>query len=400
MDKERYQQVRSLFMTAQERPAHQRAAWLADTCPDPEVRAEVLSLLAHVTDDPLIAEAPPAEDPLGLLGVTLDDRYRVEAYVAEGGFGHVYRATHLRWQRPVAVKVFKPFLSPDDTELRAAFIKEGALLTELSRKTTAIVQSYDIGTWQSPRGVALLFTVLEWLDGRPLSAELGPDRAPWPLERVIEVLTPVAQALAVAHASGVAHRDVKPGNVFLLDATPGTPAVKLLDFGVAKVAAERARGFQSTGGKVTAFTIGYAAPEQIARSHGPTGPWTDVYALALMATELLVGHRIYGDDPLEAMAQARDPQKRPTPRALGALVSDAVEAVFAQALAVDPTLRPREAGVFWSALTAAATAPEVRPSAPSERPQERTSRRVPVGVWWGIGLAVGAAILSIFLMNY
>lgn len=397
MDRERYQRVRELFMTAQERPAAQRSAWLQDTCPDAEVRAEVESLLAHVSDDPLIEEpvVPPPDDPLGLLGVTLDDRYRVEAYVAEGGFGHVYRATHLRWQRPVAVKVFKPFLSPDDAELRAAFIKEGALLTELSRKTTSIVQSYDIGTWVSPVGVHLLFTVLEWLDGRPLSALVAEGRAPWTLARVVELLTPVAQALAVAHASGVAHRDVKPGNIFLLE-EPGGATVKLLDFGVAKVAAERARGFQSTGGKVTAFTIGYAAPEQIARSHGPTGPWTDVYALALVATELLAGRRAYGDEsnPVQAMARARDPARRPTPRALGMQVSDAVEAVFARALAVDPTTRPRDAGLFWSELTEAMNTP----NAPTTETQAVVRPPWPVARVV-VGAAVVAAVVAIFLFR-
>lgn len=407
-DAERYRQIRALFLTAQERPADQRLAWLADTCPDPEVRAEVESLLAHVDETPILAEdvargALEHEDvsnldPLGLIGVTLDDRYRVEAHVAEGGFGHVYRATHLRWQRPVAVKVFKPFLSADDTELRAAFIKEGGLLTELSRKTTAIVQSYDIGTWQPARGPALLFTVLEWLDGRPLSALLREDAGPWPLERVLAVLSPVAGALAVAHSAGVAHRDIKPGNIFLVEEV-GVPTVKLLDFGVAKVAAERARGFQSTGGKVTAFTLGYAAPEQIARSHGPTGPWTDVYALALVAAELLAGRRAYGDEVLQALTQARDPHRRPTPRTLGATVSDRVEAVFATALAVDPAARPQDAQRFWAALEAALAAPVERsepataelPTAPPPRPQR---------LGWVVGaLVVVAAVVGWWLSH-
>jgi serine/threonine protein kinase len=349
--------LKQIFLAAIERPEAERGAYVEEACADDEaLRVEVLSLLAFHDEAPLIEERPPPppDDPLGLLGATLDDRYLVERFVAEGGFGYVYRAWNLRWRRPVAVKVFKPFLSPADQEmLREAFIKEGAILNELSRKTTAIVQSYDVGTWSRPDGVALLFTVLEWLEGRSLADATALEPGGWPLERVVETLSPVADALAVAHGSGVAHRDVKPRNIFLVEEGGGR-AAKLLDFGVAKVAAERGRGFQSTGGKLSAFTVDYAAPEQIARTHGPTGPWTDVYSLALVCVERMLGrHPHAGVDVLEAMTRARDPARRPTPRALGLDVGDAVEAVFARALSVEPGERFPDAAAFWSALDAA-----------------------------------------------
>ncbi|MEZ4474694.1 MAG: serine/threonine-protein kinase [bacterium] len=362
----RHAQVRALFLAAQDVPPGERSSWLAGACDDAEVAAEVASLLDHVVEEPLLEQEVAAEpgldeaDPLGLVGVTLDDRYAVERFVAAGGFGFVYRARQIRWDRPVAVKVFRPtFSAADEAWLHQAFVKEGALLTSLSRRTTGIVQSYDLSSWERPDGSRLLYTVLEWLDGRPLSAALG-DGA-WSLDRTLAVIRPVAQALAVVHEAGVAHRDVKPGNIFLVE-EEGVVGVKLLDFGVAKVAAERAGGFKSTAGKVSAFTVGYAAPEQLSRSVGATGPWTDVYALALVAVEMLAGQRPYGDDSdvIRAMARARDPVRRPTPRSLGVDVPAAVEAVFAQALAVEPARRHPDAGAFLRALEAALAAPPPR----------------------------------------
>ncbi len=387
MDPARYARVKDVFFEARELPAPERETFLDAACgADAGLRAEVASLLSHDVEAPLIdsrpptlpGEAPPPADPadpLALVGAVLDERYRVDAYVAEGGFGYVYRAWHVRWSRPVAVKVFKPQLSVVEAEeLKQAFIKEGALLNELSRKTTAIVQSYDVGTFIRPDGTPLLFTVLEWLEGRSLHEEARATPGPWPLVRVLATLAPVAEALAVAHASGVAHRDVKPRNIMLGE------SAKLLDFGVAKVAAERGRGFQSTGGKLTAFTVDYAAPEQISKMHGPTGPWTDVHALALVCVELLAGRHPLGEvDVVKAMARLRDPARRPTPRTAGVEVSDAVEAVFAKALAVEPSERFQDVGAFFTALRDAAAAP-----APP--------RRAP-GAWALWGAAVGVVIV-------
>jgi serine/threonine protein kinase len=277
--------------------------------------------------------------------------------VAEGGFSFVYRAEQIQWRRRVAVKVFK--LERGDEALRQAFIQEGAIQNELSRHTMAIVPSYDVGTWVDVDGQPRVFTVLEWLDGRTLAEVLREERrgggsAAWSLARVIEVMAPVAEALAVAHAAGIAHRDVKPPNVFLVEER-GRRGARLLDFGVAKLAADHGGGFHSTGGRISAFTLAYAAPEQLRRNLGATGPWTDVYALALVCVDLLLGRRRDdADDPVLAAARVSDPAARPTPARLGVSVPAAVEAVFARALAVSPAERFPDAGSFWSALVAGA----------------------------------------------
>lgn len=358
MDADAYVRVRELFIAAQEIAPDAQEDWLRDACDDPAVRAEVWSLLGHQDASPLLKSLAP-DDPRQLEGEVIDGRYAILEHVAEGGFAHVYRARDGVEDQEVAIKIFKPGLSPGEREaLASGFELEARLLTELSAKTDTIVGIHAVGRC-SPALGDRIYLVLEWLDGRSLSQFLGENTQPWPLDRIIDLLGPVAEALGIAHTSGVAHRDIKPGNLFLTR-TPTGNRVKLLDFGVAKVASERTRGFKSTAGKVTAFTVGYAAPEQISRRFGPTGPWTDVYALALVCCQMLVGRRPYvGDDVLAVMRQVQDRAVRPTPVRLGATVSAAIDRVFEKALAVEPGDRYQTIDDFWSAL---ATAREARPT--------------------------------------
>src|SRR6185437_5843808 len=163
---------------------------------------------------------------------------------------------------------------------------------------------------------------------------------------------------------GVAHRDVKPGNLFVIGDPRGDATVKLLDFGIAKVvsdAQKMAGTFTKTSGQVTSFTPAYGAPEQFTRTVGSTGPWTDVFALALIVVEALTGREpLEGDDFIQLAVSSSSPDKRPTPRTLGADVSDAVEGVLAKAVAVKPTDRWQTAGDFWNALRSAVSMAPMR----------------------------------------
>ncbi len=317
-------------------------------------------------------------DSLGLVGTTVAEKYAVENVVGEGGFAIVYRATHLLWKRPVAIKVFSVLDGvPADmrTKLLDDFLREGALLGQLSEQTTAIVQARDVGTLKLAGGTEVPFMVLEWLEGETLEELLARERSegkpPRTLEGAMAILGPVADALAVAHQRGIVHRDVKPGNIFLVgERGTSHPTIKLLDFGIAKVvqdAQKMAGAFQKTSGVVTSFTPAYGAPEQFSRTYGATGPWTDVFALALILGETLAGRPALDGDDLSQLAYASmDAKTRPTPRTLGANVSDAVEAATAHALAVKTDERPENAREFWNELTAAAKQARVsRVSAPA-----------------------------------
>jgi serine/threonine protein kinase len=256
---------------------------------------------------------------------------RSEAVVGEGLSGIVYRAMHKIWKQPVAIKCFKVLMdaSPDVREkLLKDFIQEGALLTQLSGRTASIVQARDVGTFTTANGAWVPYMVLEWLDGVTLESMLDAERAAhghtggaaWPIQKVISFLEPVAQALEVVHRRGIAHRDIKPANIFIIGAETNEMHVKVLDFGIAKVVQSAAEqgSFTKTGGHVTSFTPSYGAPEQFSRSQGATGPWTDVYALALVMPELLIGRPpLEGDDFIQLGMATADPSRRPTPAAFG-----------------------------------------------------------------------------------
>jgi serine/threonine protein kinase len=197
--------------------------------------------------------------------------------------------------------------------------------------------------------------VLEWLEGESLDAMLMRERArrvrPRSVPEAICLLDPVARALALAHERGITHRDVKPGNIFVLEG-----GCKLLDFGIAQVVHELAH--ESAAGREQSFTPAYGAPEQFAPDHGTTGPWTDVFALALVLVELVSGREPLGVGSVaQMMARSCDPLVRPTPRTMGISMSDAVERVFARALAVRPEDRFPTAGELWSTLKREAPSP-------------------------------------------
>lgn len=305
-------------------------------------------------------------DPLGIAGQTIIEKYRIEKLVGEGGFALVYRAIHTIWNKPVAIKFFNGLSNaPLDQreQFRDAFIQEGALLTELSSQTAAIVQARDVGTYTSPDGQWMPFMVLEWLEGKPLDELLDRERQagapPWTLSEVLPLLGQAASALDVAHGKGIAHRDIKPANLFVLGegARQGQATLKVLDFGVAKMMSDNTQlkaALAKTGVGITSFTPQYGAPEQFNRSYGATGPWTDVYALALVAVEMLTGRvALDGDDLIQLAFASGNPEKRPTPRGFGVQVSDAVERVFQRALAVAPQDRYARAREFWRELEAA-----------------------------------------------
>ena len=222
------------------------------------------------------------------------------------------------------------------------------------------MQARDVGNFNTPDGQWNPYMVLEWLDGKPLDVVLWEERrgglSHRSLTETLSLLDPCAAALDIAHQRGIAHRDVKPANFFVLGDPRGVDVhLKVLDFGIAKVMAEHAGSVAElahTGKYITSITPNYGAPYQFSRSHGATGQWTDVFAMALIVVEVLRGGlaALDGNDFMQMAVASRDPQTRPTPRAFGLEVSEAVEQVFRKALAVSPAERYPNMGEFWSAL--------------------------------------------------
>ncbi len=225
------------------------------------------------------------------------------------------------------------------------------------------MQALDVGAFVTPAGLWVPYLVLEWLEGKTLAEHLQERKKagapPYTVAEAIKLLEPAARALAVAHQNKIAHRDVKPPNLFVVE-SGGQRTVKVLDFGIAKVLVDYpsfTSALEATKAAPTAFTPRYGAPEQFNKQRGATGPWTDVFALGLIFVELVTGQKaLDGDDPTQLYIAAADPTLRPTARARGAVVPDAVEEVLTKALEVEPRQRYVDAGELWDALVAAAGA--------------------------------------------
>jgi serine/threonine protein kinase len=336
-----------------------------------------------------VIDVAATQDPLGLVGVRLDGQFDVAEVIGEGGFGVVYKARHLGLDQPVAIKVLK-VLSVDDQKLQdtlfAKFREEAKLLYTLSQESLNIVRAIHYGSLTTPSGLWAPYMVLEWLDGLSLAEDIAARRHRGlrgrSLDEAMAILEPVAAGLSVAHARRVAHRDIKPANVFLARGEQGQ-RVKVLDFGIAKLVQEGETS--ATKSAFGAFTWLYAAPEQIDPRLGPSGLATDVYAFALLATELLTDREpVEARDVVAIMKASQDVDARPTPRHRGANITDEVERVLRRALSVDPRARFASVPELWGALRVARAGATVTSAQPAHSqpaiPTRRSTEMAPAPV--------------------
>ena len=182
-------------------------------------------------------------DVFGLLGTTIDTRYRVDEVIGEGGFGVVYKGFHVRLGHPIAVKCLKvpPHFTPEAKNLfYDKFCEEGAFLSRLSEHPS-IVRVFDLGLTPCPFGGKVPYLVLEWLDGAELEATLLEARRlgspPMSEADAVALLRPAVDAMALAHSMKIAHRDLKPANLYQARTARGL-VLKVLDFGIAKAMQE------------------------------------------------------------------------------------------------------------------------------------------------------------------
>ena len=305
-------------------------------------------------------------DRFGLVGHTIAGTFRVDEIVAEGGFGVVYRAHHLQFRAPVALKCLKipdELTAEERHEFLEQFRSEAEIMFRLSASLPNIVRPLHVDAVQAPTGEFVPLMALEWLEGRSFE-KIIEERSfaglpPLPLSETLELLGPAADALDAAHHFDgldgplvVVHRDIKPDNLFLTN-VGGKPHVKILDFGISKMrryAGQGAGRASQTSGQAP-FSPAYGAPEQwVPKRFGQTGAWTDVWGLALTLVEIIKGDAVIIGDHQAMMGTALDPLSRPTPRKEGVEVTDEIESVFEKALALDPRFRFQTVKAFWSAL--------------------------------------------------
>jgi serine/threonine-protein kinase len=267
-------------------------------------------------------------------GVTLGGRYRLDERIAGGGMGDVWRGTDEVLGRTVAVKILLPALL-DEPGFAERFRGEARTMATINHP--GVVDVYDYGSDQQ-----LAFLVMEYVEGDALSRTLSRVGRLTP-GRTMALVAQAADALHAAHANGIVHRDVKPGN--LLVRPNGT--LVLTDFGIARSALV---GQLTVAGSVLG-TASYISPEQA--SGGIATAASDVYALGVVAYQCLSGHRPFdGATPLEiAMKHVRE-----APRPLPSDIPPAVRAIVDRALAKDPAARwPTAAAMAVVARQAAAS---------------------------------------------
>ncbi|MFL5541837.1 MAG: protein kinase domain-containing protein [Longimicrobiaceae bacterium] len=285
-----------------------------------------------------------------LRGRVLADRYRIEEVIGRGGMGAVYRAADERLGRAVAVKVITATAADPETRerVRARFIREARAAARLPHHPN-VVPVYDYGTDEE---TGLDYIVMELLRGEDLASRLQRAGAP-PMEAALRILEQAARGVNVGHRMGVIHRDVKPGNIFLLDDGDADDVqVRVLDFGIAKVMAEEDTETALTHDGRAPLSPAYASPEQL-RGEGHLTPASDVFALGAVGYQLLTGAKPYTEADRNRMAIG---QAVPTlsVRARNPAVPPEVEAVIGQALAHDAAARFPNGGAFADAVSAVA----------------------------------------------
>ncbi|ORM37654.1 serine/threonine-protein kinase [Williamsia sp. 1135] len=316
----------------------------------------------------------------------LAGRYRLRSLLGHGGMGDVYDAWDERLRRPVAVKVLRPEFA-DKTDVRIRFESEASTAATLNHPN--VVSVYDSGEDQ---GVP--FIVMERLPGSTLASEI--EAGPLPPARVRGVLIDVLAALAAAHAAGILHRDIKPGNVLF----SATGIVKVGDFGIAKTADSA----HTTTGEVLG-TVAYLSPQRIEGRPATVGD--DIYAVGVVGYEAITGRRPFAGDNIASMAR-NILQQRPEPlAALNPNADAALVHAIERAMAPDPAARFSNAAELRTALQApplvpsTVTTPFAAP--PPGRPQPPTpaiahppaTGRRPLLIAGVIAAAVAALLIGV-----
>ncbi|HVF07186.1 MAG TPA: Stk1 family PASTA domain-containing Ser/Thr kinase [Actinomycetota bacterium] len=333
----------------------------------------------------------------------LGERYQVEARIGAGGMAEVFRGFDPVLSRTVAIKVLLPQFARD-TSFVHRFRREAQAAARLNQPN--IVGVYDSGSDDETQ-----YIVMEFIEGRTLAEFMSAGRRPTPVQAA-EIAQKIAAAIAAAHAQGVIHRDIKPGNVMVT--RDGT--VKVMDFGIARMLGPE------TAPQTSAVlgTASYLSPEQAQGT--PVDARTDIYSLGAVLYELLTGRPPFTGDSSVAVAYKQVNETPELPSSLNPDVSPSMDAVVMKALSKNPSNRYQSAEEFsadlarviageqveatplMSALAGGATQVISRPPShtavlpPTEEP-EGSGRKVWLGVLIGLLLFALLAAGGYLLVN-
>ncbi|MFF3315785.1 tetratricopeptide repeat protein [Streptomyces sp. NPDC003035] len=280
----------------------------------------------------------------------IQGRYRLHDVIGRGGMGEVWRATDESLGRRVAVKCLKPLGPQQDanfvTVLRERFRREARVAASLQHRGVTVV--HDFG-----ESDGVLFLVMELLEGHNLSQLLEENKQhPLPVRDVVDIAEQVADALAYTHRQGIVHRDLKPANIMRL----GDGAVKICDFGIARLGADIGFTSRLTGTGIAMGTPHYMSPEQI--SGGEVDHRSDLYSLGCVLYEIATGAPPFDlDDAWAVLVGHRDTPPEPL-RTHRAELPDYLDRIILDLLAKTPEERPTDATDLRRRIVSARTGPE------------------------------------------
>jgi serine/threonine-protein kinase len=344
---------------------------ISKTCPD--CKKTYPWQEQHVCEAKPVAAGAGADDPL--VGAVLGERYRIDSFLSSGGMGVVYKGRHVVLDKPVAVKLLR---ESQDPVAQQRFLLEAKSACHIGHEH--IVDINDFGVLEDGRP----YLVMEFLQGQSLETLLQKQGSlPW--GRVCRIGEQIARGLQAVHEKGIMHRDLKPGNIFLLDRAK-RDFVKILDFGIAKVMAGT-RETLSDGGKplvanmrqTTQGTVlgtpEYLSPEQAAGES--IDARVDIYALGCILYEMLTGSVPFrGNGPMSTlMKHLTEKVVPPRKRRTDLTIPESLEKIVLKAMAREKTDRYATMEELATALQG-----EIESSITSQGDQSTPSIQLPITV--------------------
>ncbi len=406
-----WQEIKTLFEAASEMDPAQRVEFLAQNCPDQNIRAQVEKLLANHdrANDFLVEPAvgalnpTPAEshEPSLIPGTLLANRFKIVRFVACGGMGEVYEAEDLELHECLGIKTLRA-----EVFQQASSVERFKREVHLARKVTHpnVCRIFDLFRTKLNDGEEVVFVTMEFLRGETL-AQYIKHRGKMSVEESLPLITQMASGLSAAHRAGIVHRDFKPGNVVLVGEPTGLRVV-ITDFGLAfrapNLSGETLSGVSwqpITGKGEFCGTPAYMAPEQI-EGH-PATVASDIYAFGLVIFEMVTGVRPFSGTTPMSMAAKRLVENPPTPRMFDSTLNIIWERTILRCLERDPNKRfATPQGVIDSL---AENAPQHVPAGKDSRSQTSVRHRPQAGdryVWATAGIAAIAIIAALVAIGF
>src|SRR5262245_59010014 len=292
--------------------------------------------IAFCPDDGAATTASIAGEPI------LDGRYNLERRLGQGGMGIVYKARHIFLKTQHAIKIILPDLVGNDPNLVTRFRQEALAAAAIRHQNIIAVTDFGVVRGTMP------FLVMEFVQGESLQDVMAEEGSMSPV-RAFELMQPICAGIAAAHRQGIVHRDLKPLNVMIQDGLPISEAVKILDFGLAKIKSGELLGSfiaaQTTGLMGSPF---YMAPEQW--SDEPPDTRADVYSLVFMLFQMLCGEVPFKGSSIPSIMKKHLTAEVPTFASKGVDVPPQIEMVVRHALEKEASHRTHSADEFAKEL--------------------------------------------------